>query len=86
MTRQSETIMAALRAPTTHPIPHLMSPPHEHRLLSYSCVVKMGELYEAQHLKLYEHEQNRECGLGALQAAGGKKSIGQKVSFLPHSV
>ena len=53
---------------------------HERRFLPrviYRSVVRMGEVYEAQHIKLFE--QNHECGLArALAPVRSKNQYGKK--------
>ena len=53
---------------------------HERRFLPrviYRSVVRMGEVYEAHHIKLFE--QNHECGLArALAPVRSKNQYGKK--------
>ena len=60
---------------------------HERRFLPrviYRSVVRMGEVYEAQHIKLFE--QNHECGLArALAPVRSKNQYGKKFYISPKS-
>lgn len=60
---------------------------HERRVLPreiYRSVVRMGEVYEAQHIKLFE--QNHQCGLAlALAHVCSKNQYGKKFYISPKS-